>query len=964
MHQGYQEQSSRAAPQIQYEDYTGSQFEPGHHGAAYDSMSTILEVDTEASSDVTLTSDDEPRSSPGTLRMEADERYQKRDERDSPVSGLSLGDGLLTDKFSGTLSALAQQVERLRGSSSPAVVKASARGVTSEEADSHQHDASTSTPDLSSSVVDGDESNPDRRASKDSLAARPRQVGSVESLMMITVSPTSSPRSRWPLAANRQRLVPGTELDERKVVEVSNKSTVTAIDLALMDRMARKFFVETREKATQSVEFGTDSDELGARTRAGIARAAELASGKSMVTKTRSVAVGTEKFSRERFSLLPPTKTRSTQTKPNMDNDIGMSETRRYKLNHLDLGPVIRGRAHDLPALGVQSPSPPPPPPPLDKKSSSDGSTSVSKDTLEVSQNPDRPNESADRETESPVQIRLAAGARLDDDSEPGADKTGGGDSLSSSPEGRQSGEQDKRVKTGGLASPVGKAESVASDGSETASRASRTSGDSLASRISGPSEVARNSKSYALIPSLKTELRVIIEINDSKQRHRSEITSDSQYLNGKLSKTTEVSTRKQVAATPSEVLERLQSIDREHSLLMGARDPHPASRASPAAVRSALTKASSQSMSNLSASPARPDKWREVSKSSVRNEIETNTRAGKSLRADKDGELVISSQALISHLTDDKSAVELKSRAARRDRPVAGRPIKERTLVESEAAFDEREATDVKLARGASSSALNIPALVSSNGPVQVPAQPSAAQMQASASSQSLSSLGTGATRTSPAHVGSGGKPATTVVQQPAPPTMTRRAQLEIEEESENRHQVTKNGQLVYDDRLRERRYERTCSPAADSPLSPRAPSQAGLAAPGAGILKRPSQPERAGRELLKPARASQTPPPPPLLFTDQNSTLSSEPETMDSGFAQSGVGSSSALNSQQLRRPRGQRGAGQPDASPSPILAGELEPASLEFVDEGVDELIEELDRSRLLSPRRAGAGYERKG
>lgn len=1013
---------------------------------AYDSMSTILEVDSEASTDATLTGDDERSStkSPGqplevrTQRSLSPSQQKRPDiQQGSPVSGLSTGDGLLADKFSGTLSALAEQVERLRRGSSnrnPSVASSSSSSspvvrATSQQVSNQQQDASTSTPDLSSSLPDDDDDfELEHQAankpstSSNTLELPKSRLGSAESLMMIAVSPTGSPKPKWPVLSSRPRLA-GSEVDERRLVEVSNKSTVTAIDRTLMDQMVRKFFVETREKATQSIEFDCDSDELGSSVSRPLGGAARVRpkSSTARMTSTRNVAVGTEKFSRERFSLLPPTKTRSTQTKPNMDNDIGTSETRRYKLTHLDLGPIIRGRSAEVPSALSPPPIPVTSSLPADRHGQADstGSVGTSKDTLETE--PFEKKVPIQRSSnEESVKVKLAEQAQIipasSDKPSVLKAKVTAKDSLA--------GDLPSRAEFTGVSASGQVSPANSTAGSDTSGQ-SKTSRDSLTSRAGDNQDGAVSSqpleqasanrqrlaaRSVSLIPSVKTELRVIIEINDSKQRQRSEITSDSTFLDGKLTKTTEVNTRKQVAETPRQVLQRLQSIGREHSLLgsTGANQQ----RRSPAAVRSALSRAGSLSMSSLSPSPGQVEReWREVSKSSVRNEIETDTRHGQHRNSSSVGpdELSMSSKALISHLADDKSAIALKSRAARRWQPEVGKAPIERTLVESEAAFDERQAdgqarqpdlaSGPALARGVSSPALdrsdppsNYPnSFVRSRSPraefvtkKHQPGEP--ADLRTSMSSQSLSSLGDGepqtnsinrrpvdgrdqASRRNHAQV-SPDKQAGQSSLQP----VVRHARLEIEEKSEDRRQVTRNGQLVYDDRLRERRYERTnSSPAAPSSPIRVAPTNQGQpkpSQPGAGILRNARQ-LSSERQPLKPIsnRTSPSPlvvessPPPPLLFTDQNSTLSSEPETMDSGFAQSGVGSSNALNSAaNLTNQVRHRLAGQATlqrvarkgistSSPSPILA-DLEPNSIEFVDEGEDELIEQLDQSRLKS------------
>lgn len=1022
-HQAYLASESRSPSTgyAQLHNYSTAIPQDALHQVAYDSMSTILEVDSEGSTEATLTGDDErslARSPRRSLTVRTQRSHSTSPEKhpdSSPVSGLSLGDGLLADKFSGTLSALAEQVERLRrGSSNQSSPVASSSSpvmrATSKELAIGQQDESTSTPDLSSSLhedEDGDDERDfeleHRTENKPTTGSRAPEIpksrlGSAESLMMIAVSPISSPRARWPQVQDKSAI----NEEERRLVEVSNKSTITAIDLALMDRMVRKFFVDTREIATQSIEFDCDSDEPTSGTSRQVGARGRLRSAAAKPISTRNVAVGTEKFSRERFSLLPPTKTRSTQTKPNMDNDIGTSETRRYKLTHLDLGPIIRGRSADvLSAVPVSPDSVTPLAPASVTDTSSSALEGLAKNTLETRPVEDKvPMQRL--AVEEPVKVKLAE--QIQTSPLAGRPKLASKgvreDSLADdSPSGEEQLKETGRNQTSlARSAAVGNTSGPAEKTKETpASQMSKDVTVLDADREqSDKGRQCSTSRSVSLVPSVKTELRVIIEINDSKQRQRSEFTSDSTYLDGKLCRKSEVNTRKQVVETPRQVLQRLQNVAREHSLLAGQRASQ--QQSSPAAVRSALSRASSLSMSSLSGSPGNMGReWREVSKSSVRNEIETDTRnkhcSGASLGAD---ELSMSSKALISHLADDKSAIALKSRATRRWQPEVGKAPIERTLVESEAAFDERQAGDLgdavnyaqpaepALARGVSS-----PALDRSDAPSETrwPQTPIVATRQApspvqkqrlkqSMSSQSLSSLidqpAASANRRALGDADQASRRNHTQVSpdkrasQPSPQPNVRHARLEIEEESEDRRQVTRNGQLVYDDRLRERRYERTSSsPSLPISQSRLGQGQAKFNQASSGILRNLSRKAQPERSVLKPIsnRPSPSPladasPPPPLLFTDQNSTLSSEPETMDSGFAQSGVGSSSALNNNTgltRQRPASQtlqlqRGAARSakTSSPSPVMA-DLEPTSIEFVDEGVDELIEQLDQSR---------------
>lgn len=165
-----------------------------------------------------------------------------------------------------------------------------------------------------------------------------------------------------------------------------------------------------------------------------------------------------------------------------------------------------------------------------------------------------------------------------------------------------------------------------------------------------------------------KTEVRVMVEFGDLLRRQRSELVSESQLVDGKLTKRTEVSTCKQVKKTD------------ETTATTSLKEP--------------------------------PDDWQQVSKSSVCNEIETDTRTQRQPKDDSTAEPGSSSTGRLDNITlssnakirnhqagetpdaeqVEKSAIELCSRAARRY--VTG----ERLLVESGASFDERQPEEVHL--------------------------------------------------------------------------------------------------------------------------------------------------------------------------------------------------------------------------------------------------------------------------
>lgn len=709
--------------------------------ANYDSMSTILEVESEES--------------------EPDLATYQRDVGSSTASGRAAGLlgrvspigsgrwGSEENAFSGTLNALAQQVERLRRSST-----------SYREPENH-----TDSSERSSESEEEKSSERVKPKRGEVEEAQNDRAQSAESLMMIAISPMVSPRVKT-----------GSEFrnkDQTQLVEVSNKSTMTAIDLKLMSRMVEKFFVETREQSSQSIEFDcldefeSTAEGAGMRSRPRYSKNSS-ASQTSVRVQTRSVAIGTESFSRERFSLLPPTKTRSTQTRPNlMDSDIGVSDTRLFKLSHLDL---IRPSNRTNHPASVE----------LEKQAriSSSGELKASEVTPEP-QLDSLNNSTSDDKKAKAVEVQEPM------KSKPQIEPTRIEDSLES-PESESS-----------MGEPV------------------KTESDSISENPDSNKASVEAKSTQPLIPSVKTELKLIIEVKNSRERQVSELKSESMLTSdGKISKSTDLRTRKHLALTPREVLERLRSVGQAHSLLYQELEP-PAEFAS---------------------KPTSPNRsWRQVSESSVRNDIETDARKRPSKSNTKPFEnesFILSSDAKVEHRADDKSAVELRSSASRRVVSPAGK-VRQTLLVDSEAAFDER---DVEASPGEKIVARPSPRTVE---PQNFPEPPNQFRKE------------------SPR----------------ATPTILKRRQttFEMEEETEDRHSITKNGRLVYDDRIQQRRYETQRASSAS--------------------------PATNETHLRRPASLHSRLSPQYGLF-DGISNLSSDPETMDSGIVQSAGGSGSALN------------------------------------------------------------------
>lgn len=1073
--------NSRTSPTGYGQEHTGQ--------LVYDSMSTILEVDSEESS--SNASLDHQRSakqqhlSPLHVRTTTPESASSRNQSSfsssgknheddgSPISGLSP-----TGKFSGTLSALSQQIEMLKRRSSITDLdgeRSSSRSSRGDPATSssrtidiprqmQQHDASTSpimqtTQDPEES---GSKSTGEIQRSLTPLKQQSR-APSAESLMMITVSPMPSPRIKFPITRNVKSSIKRSSLENlqggdlyepqgsAKVVEVSNKSTITKIDLELMDKMIEKYFVETSDKSTQSIKFDCDDGDTIELDKQGNMKrkssGSELSSRKPAV---KSIAVGTETFSRERFSLLPSTKTRSTQTKPNLsDNDKGISETRRYKLNHLDLSQSIKAKSNgDKPSPQLEQPQERPKSP---TKSSIESPESfepkrieqlpASRTEKELSRKPEVAQKDAERkseEVERPPVVVAAEKSILKVRTPEPPDSLNGSVEAAKSPaklspertlDGRSephkpakmvmmndASESLDNIDSSSQASESSSGKSVQEEGGGGSSKKPEL-GDKQLSLNAATKLPSQQQQQRQTIPSVKTELRVIIEIQGSKSRHKSEILSNSALTSdGKLNKSTQVNTSKQVAATPKEILEKLKSIGKEHSM----------------------------DYTRPTGDGAAGHKWLEVSKSSVRNEMETDTRkksAQDGDEADDEGTIIITSDATIKHRgADNKSAIDLNSRAlkryeARERDPHTGlRTLRtgrmvERTLVESEAGFDDNDLPEVETIQerekqgsegrkrvvSAVKAQTSKPTVVVSESKTPTPVPPT--QLPATNRPQPLPYLAAPVSvsqQRSQANLhsnwpsaASSARSTPNLAQQATlePPTRSRPTPVQptkqfeqhfasFEEESENRRQITRNGQLVFDDRLR--RYERQSSgtptsmsrrSAVSSPtlMSPAPASYSSningrsLATPGGGGILRNSANNNPTGQVDKNQRPVIVGQQQQLLTNDQTSNLgSSSPETMDSGFAQSGAGSSSVLNQRRVASPLMQpqrpaarvpapkqqqvkqanavaasRVQGRADGKASGVLADDdNSQSSLTFVDDD-DELIDQLGGSRMLSP-----------
>jgi len=970
-------------------------------GLAYDSMSTILEVDSEeapgwtsggqeawasgrqsSAADVSSLPMSHACSPEAASRPEAQEiggRPRVEETSSRPEEAHTSGEPP-SDKFSATFSALAAQLERLQRNRRPASQEGPHGGAAKGEP-SGEHA--------------GEPKGRERDGERSSRAA------SAEALMMIGASPPGSPassRKETPVGAPADSLRAADSLRPEgslRRAEVSHKSTETQIDLQLMERMVRRFLVETRETGTQSIEFDC-GPEAEARTLS-----------RRRASSSRSVAVGTEKFSRERFSLLPETKTRSTQTRANWQQDrrlglvdLGASETRRFKLSlagqslfrntasqrsdaesqslgadGLSLGaasrepeaePEVGGqtagealvRPPEAPREASQSP------PEVDGPRSTSGAKSPPSANRKQQAESPRGAEDSLSEASGPAQSAQSSDS-LAAELEAPSGRAGSAEVAASSKLQAQE-DREKGRKTGRSGSGGGRAPEVGAGdvhqvgvGGAAEVRPRELSGCSLASGQQQPEvgverkpEVGGKQKAEVgvehkpevaagrvlseeppprqRVASLRTELRVVIELKNCNRKQLSELTSSAQLLDGKLSKQTEVSCVKQVAVSPRQVLSRLSEAGERHSLLfLRAGAPPSGSASELGGARTNRAKAGLAEEDRL--------QWRELSRSVVRNELEADTRAHKAevaptgRGAPEAAEcIVLSSRARVGQSAGEQSALELSSRAAKLLPGGA-----ERLLAHSEASFDESQAAESR----ASASAASQPAGNKTRPEVATEQPPLPAEKEPKPEARGELRVSSPAA-TPPARVLTARSPATppspkalraeAAVSPRATPTRLRegaaragpkesaraapkgrvRERLEIERSSEDRRQVTRDGRLVFDDRLRERSYESLESPARQVRAGEGAPA-ASPAPDWRGAPQLPRQREQQQRaQLLRPIslaarserrpqqqpQSSAKPASPPLLFADHTSNLS-EPETMDSGIVQSGAGSSHNL-------------------------------------------------------------------
>lgn len=754
------------------------------------------------------------------------------------------------DKFGGTLSALAAQMERLR------------RAELARQRPVEPADTGARSPSGSRAA----------RAATDGPAGEPQQETrpkSADALMVISISPPiGSPPAGEP----------------SQIVEVANKSTLTTIDMGLMGRLVDRYFADRADKSTQSIEFDCDESELNTIDFSGAGQRPQVSRWK----QTKSVATGSDKLSQ--------TKTQYTQTQVSHEDQRTAGEAA--------LGALVAGGQHTTAALD-----------PIGRGVGAPGTGAHPRAgpraglATELDQRP-APDSLSDDDQAADRCARSA-----------GATDPATGDSL-------QGDQADSLATSAASQHPAGLPDTPEPD-------APAGGRNSAAAPVGEPGKAAADRPQQA--SSLKTEVRVVIEFADLRQKQRSQLTSNSQLVDGKLSKRTEVSTSKHVAVAPQQV-----------------RDgPEPEGVESEAA-------------------PLQACQWQEVSKSSVCNEFETDARRRRheGPSASELDDIVLSSDATIRRFLDDKSAIELRSRAARRYVNE-----EERLLVESESAFDERQpqlgasgpagrqwapvapqsvasasALDSRARQGpratearvwprtrpdptgraeVSGGQLGSPIKVASKQQGGPDGQANSAGQQDGQSSRALADArdthqtANGSPPIAPPEVPGQfvAEPIRVGARQPSQIGIahqtggrTQGSRVEIERQSENRHQVSENGRVIYDDRLREHHKEtrqlptghwpaRATGPSDERPAGSDATTRSGPVGParytgGPGLAG--ARPAGGRAQLLKPLRlAPATSPASPagVYLADQTSNLSSDLDTLDSGFVQSRAGSSSHL-------------------------------------------------------------------
>ena len=624
---------------------------------AYDSMSTILEVDSEEAAES------------GRQSSAAGEHSR----RASPSLGRAGGE----DKFSATFNALAAQIERLQRDASASLSQNSS----AQESEPKSRELGESR--APARELEEGSKELARRHHQDTERLRAR-APSAESLMMINLSPLASPNVGPNAGGSSTSGAPLQQATVGARPMVSHKSTGTRIDLRLMDKLLERYFVERLDKATQSIKFDCELDE---ELDVGQLRKGGAGARRPQQVATKSVGVGTEKFTRERFSLLPQTKTRSSQTKANWQElgaglDLGTSETRRFKLSHLsdelskrrgkataaaaaarrnsssELEGIHSGGAERMERTGGSNKSAG-----LDSSLSSSASRSPSANELSDGEPNGRAELGGERKEEE-AQRRVPAkrvtisspalssddslapalelepkrrapspleplSVQIDDQDQQSGDSLAGqsqaptdlpdleADHSRAPPSGRQISDRKWSWKAA-----TSKAKRLTTDGLEReanlgAGSNSKQIEENLTISSSNPDKNQINNNNR--LPSLKTELRVVIEFADSKRRQLNELTSHSQLVDGKLLKQTEASRSKQVAVSPRQVYDRLQAAGERHSLMYanGSGSGTGAGAGGP--------------VGGAQAQPALARQWHELSRSSVRNELEADTRKAAS---------------------------------------------------------------------------------------------------------------------------------------------------------------------------------------------------------------------------------------------------------------------------------------------------------------------------------------------
>lgn len=505
-----------------------------------------------------------------------------------------------------------------------------------------------------------------------------------------------------------------TDIDfGKKTTKINaNKSTVTSIDLSLMDKMVEKFFVSTQSVDCQTIEF--DCLEFG-ETNPVMSR---LQRNKRK-QQTKSIGVGTEKFSRERFSLLPQTKTRSTQTNFKQQNDFGASETRKFRLENLKIynnKELKKNNEEENSGKRVELN-----PESIDEESIYTESVKESND-IEMTTEPDEKSTNKEDDSRSFVEPKLATTVIDNKSNQEGEKKETEVDKIV---------QQNDQIHTtnnrSGAKDVKSRNEEICENNfvSKSKQNESNKKTDNINIVIDDNKniDVNKSKEKKDVIDSrpanVKTELRVIIELSNGRKKSISEYNNESLICNdGKISKKIEVESKKLIA------IPRLFDVKLVGDKMKQRNEKEELAKncASPSQVFELLTQVGRQNcfstsdQNKFNSSNDFDDcfccyDWKEISKSKIGSEIQAMryTDDNKKVRAGgtscvggggtRDSEVIFKSE---TEIDDKKDKIEVSSSAVERNKSSG---IERRLVSTKSKSFAKRNELEPNSGRSSSSS-------------------------------------------------------------------------------------------------------------------------------------------------------------------------------------------------------------------------------------------------------------------